>query len=205
VNYTGPESQQEKRGKWVKRKKRSVTPFRFKQLWENHPVITGDKNPCSTNGKPNFSNQCAIRLGTALAACGVDTTKLPGVRHCWYHDKKLGHTLSAEELAASLKKYQTHGVGALQAVEPSEFAEKIEGKTGIIFFKDYWQRTVNGKNETFRNRSGDHIDLWNGSRITDWFSWMRIYMRIGNFGIHSLRGDISDYEESKAIWFWSVT
>lgn len=187
-----------------KRNTRSVPSFRFKQLWENHPVITGDKNPCSTNGKPNFHNQCAIRLGTTLAACGVDTSKLPGVRHCWYHDKKYGHTLSAEELAASLKRHQPHGVGAFQAIEPSEFAEKINGMTGIIFFKDYWQRTINGKKETFRNRSGDHIDLWNGSRITDYRSWMRIHLRIGNFGLHSLVPGWSDLEDSKNIWFWSV-
>ena len=63
------------------RNSRSVSPFRFQQLWENHPVIAGNKNPCCTNGKPNFSDQCAIRVGTALAACGVDTGRLPGVRH----------------------------------------------------------------------------------------------------------------------------
>jgi len=129
---------------------RSVAPFRFKQLWENHPVITGEVNPCCTNGKPNFHDQCAIRLGTALAACGVNTTKLPGVRHCWQHDKKYGHTLSAEELAKSLKDWPVYGVGAFQAIEPSEFSKKISGMTGIIFFKDYWQRTVNGKKEIFR-------------------------------------------------------
>lgn len=187
-----------------KRNTRSVPLFRFKQLWENHPVITGEVNPCCTNGKPNFHDQCAIRLGTALAACGVDTSKLPGVRHCWYHDKKYGHTLSAEELAKSLKDWPVYGVGTFQAIEPSEFAEKISGMTGIIFFKDYWQRTVNGRKETYRNRSGDHIDLWNGNRITDYRSWARIHLRIGNFGLHSFAPGWSDLEDSKTIWFWSV-
>jgi len=37
--------------------------------------------------------------------------------------------------------------------------DTLRGKRGIIFFKDYWQRTINGKKEFFRNRSGDHIDL----------------------------------------------
>lgn len=186
-----------------KKNTRSITPFRFKQLWENHPVITGDKNPCSTNGKPNFSDQCAIRLGTALAACGVDTSKLPGVRHCWYHDKKLGHTLSAEELANGLKKYQPYGVGNLQMIDLSEFPKNLSGKTGIIFYKDYWQRTINGKDETFRNRSGDHIDLWNNGRMTSSDSWARLHLRIGSFGLHSF-GFYSDLEKSKAIWFWEV-
>jgi hypothetical protein len=27
----------------------------FQKLWDNHPTITGDKNPCSTNGRPNVS------------------------------------------------------------------------------------------------------------------------------------------------------
>jgi hypothetical protein len=104
---------------------RSVPPYKFKQLWENHPVITGDNNPCCTNGKPNFPDQCAIRLGTALSACGVDTSKLPGVRHCWYHDKKYGHILSAEEFATSLKNWPVYGVGAFQEVDPTDFEKKL--------------------------------------------------------------------------------
>ena len=63
----------------------------FKALWDHHPTITGDDNPCSTNGRPNFSNQCAIRLGVALARCSVDTTRIPGVTHCWHkHEKSQG-------------------------------------------------------------------------------------------------------------------
>ena len=111
--------------------------------------------------------------------------------------------LAAEELAKGLKSFPIAGIGKLQEIEPSEFAEKLRGKKGIIFFKDYWQRTINGKKESFRNRSGDHIDLWNGSKITSPHSWARIYLRIGGFGLHS-SGFYSDLEDSKSIWFWQV-
>jgi len=66
----------------------------FDKLWKNHPTITGDDNPCQTNGRPNFTHQCAIRMGVCLARCGVDTSRLPGVTHCWYgHRKSQGHTV----------------------------------------------------------------------------------------------------------------
>jgi len=179
----------------------------FNKLWENHPTITGDDNPCKTNGKPHVPNQCAIRMGVSLARCGVNISHLPGVLHCWHkHDKSLGHVVRAEELAKGLEKHSVFlpGVQKIQKVNPEEFKDTLGGKRGIIFFKDYYQRTNNGKKESFRNRSGDHIDLWNGSRLTDFRTWSRIHLRIGGYGIHSLFDDVSDYEESKSIWFWRI-
>ncbi|WP_334119784.1 T6SS effector amidase Tae4 family protein [Limnobacter sp.] len=170
----------------------------FKKLWESHPQVTGNDNPCSANGKPNFPDQCAIRVGAALAACGVKTGSLPGVRHCWHHEKSSGHTLAAEELASGLSKLPIPGVKKAIKVEPSDFKSALNGKKGIIFFKDYWQRTVNGKKESFRNRSGDHIDLWNGFRLVHPRSIVQMYLRIGSFGLGS------DHSQSKEIWFWEV-
>lgn len=179
--------------------------IKFKALWESHPTINGDKNPCSTNGKKNFDDQCAIRVGVALSKCGIDTSTLPGAVHCWHdHPKSLGHVIRAEELAVGLSKRSIAGLEKMVKVKPSEFSEVLEGKTGIIFFKDYWQRTINGVTESFRNRSGDHIDLWNGSRLTDPFSWIRIQARFGALGIHSFRDDLSDFEDAKEVWFWRV-
>ncbi|MGR5150039.1 type VI secretion system amidase effector protein Tae4 [Photobacterium alginatilyticum] len=166
--------------------------IRFKNLWEEHPTITGDKTPCSTDGKPNFSDQCAIRLGAALAASGVDTRKLVSkARHCWFHDISEGHVLAAEELARGLARQPLKGVGKVQKIDPNNFARALSGKTGIIFFKDFWARD----NELFRNRTGDHIDLWNGSRLSDWRTW---------FMISSVFNAGSNYAKSKEIWFWSV-
>ena len=165
----------------------------FQKLWDNHPTITGDKNPCSTNGRPNFSNQCAIRMGVCLARCGVDTSRIPGAIHCWHHTKSAGHVIRAEELAIGLTKYPMAGIHRMQEVDPKGYKNKLAGKRGVIFFKDYWQREIGGRRESFRNRSGDHIDLWNGTRLTDWISWVRILL------------GISDYTKSKSIWFWRVT
>ncbi|WP_429267926.1 T6SS effector amidase Tae4 family protein [Paraburkholderia sp. EB58] len=39
--------------------------------------------------------------------------------------------------------------------------EKETGRTGIIFFGSYWRRCLKEKDP-----SDDHIDLWNGERLT---------------------------------------
>jgi len=120
----------------------------FKRLWNNHPTIMGNNNPCATNGKPNFSSQCAIRMGVALAKCGVKTARIPGVTHCWYgHDKSEGHVVRAEELANGIIKYPIAGIQKVIKVSPENFSKDLSGKTGVIFFKDYWRRTNNGKKE----------------------------------------------------------
>lgn len=170
----------------------------FRQLWQAHPQVIGEDNPCATNGKLYFPNQCAIRVGVALAACGVNTKSLPGVRHCWQHKNIPGHVLAAEELANGLKQYPIPGIKKHVKVDPTEFKSKLRSKKGIIFFKDYWQRTNNGKQESFRNRSGDHIDLWNGFRLAHRRSIVQIYLRIGSFGLGS------DHRQAKEIWFWEV-
>src|SRR5271157_2440202 len=136
----------------------------FEKLWSNHPTITGNDEPCSTNGKPNYPDQCAIRMEVCLVKSGVVTRLIPGVTYCNYHSAREGHTLRAEELASGLAKIAIPGVQKMRKVNPKELGKWFGGcpiseQRGIIFFKDYWRR----KRETFKNRSGDHIDLWNGS------------------------------------------
>ncbi len=75
----------------------------FQKLWENHPTITDNDNPCKTNGTLNYANQCAIRVGASLAKCGVNISRIPETLHCWHkHDKSLGHIIRAEKLANGL-------------------------------------------------------------------------------------------------------
>jgi hypothetical protein len=177
----------------------------FHKLWNNHPTITGNDIPCKTNGKANFPNQCAIRMGGALSKYGVKTFNRPGATHCWHgHPKSEGHIIRAEELANGLNKDPIAGIQKIIKVTPDDFAKELSGRAGIIFFKDYWQRTENRKKEAFRNRSGDHIDLWNGNRITDWKSWARIHIRIGSLGLHTFVPGFSDLEDSRSVWFWRV-
>jgi hypothetical protein len=165
----------------------------FKQLWENHPTVKGEGNPCSSE----FTNQCAIQMGTCLFRAGVKS--IPGVQTCWLKGHKgAGHYLLAEELANGLRRATIPGILPAKEISSPDFHTSILGRTGIIFFKDYWQRKINGKVESFRNRSGDHIDLWNGSRMTDTLSWARI-----RFGI-VIPGIWSDLEDSRSIWFWNI-
>jgi hypothetical protein len=172
----------------------------FKQLWENHPTVKGEENPCGSE----FTNQCAIKLGTALSRAGVKS--IPGVHTCWLKEHKgAGHYLLAEELANGLRRASIPGILPVKEIPSKNFQANILGRTGIIFFRDYWQRNINGKVELFRNRSGDHIDLWNGSRLTQLSSWARIHIRVSNLGMHSIPlFGVSDLEDSRAIWFWSV-
>ena len=64
----------------------------------------------------------------------------------------------------------------------------IKGRNGIVFFQNYWGP----------GHQGDHIDLWNGSRLTDRMSWARIHIRFGGLGLGS------DYRQAHAAWFWPL-
>jgi len=166
----------------------------FHDLWGNYPK---NEYPCSTNGKRQFDDQCAIRVGVALTKCGYNITQLKPagkLEFCWHHPKQDGHILRAEELANALHRTRIPSVSVTQKVNQArDFAIELRGKTGIIFFKDYWRRGTEAQ------PSGDHIDLWNGSNITDGaLSYLRV-----QFGLH-WEGRISDFRKSKEIWFWSV-
>ena len=73
--------------------------------------------------------------------------------------------------------------------------DKIKDRTGIIFLADYWQRP----NELgTKARSGDHIDLWNGSRMTRVSSWFRVHWGISWDGLWS------DFERAPRTLFWNI-
>jgi len=108
--------------------------IKFSQLWEAHPEVKGDANPCrKPDGHKAFDDQCAIRIGTALTRCGYDVSRLK-VAQCWYHPKEAGHVLRAEELANALKKTAIPGVFSAVKVNPENFEQTLRGQTGIIFF-----------------------------------------------------------------------
>ncbi len=166
----------------------------FSALWNAHPEVHGDDNPCRRrDGHKAFGDQCAIRLGTALARCGYDVTKLH-VHFCWLHPKSAGHILRTEELADALKRTPIPGTFPVIKVHADNFEDVLKNRTGIIFFKDYWRRG----DESFRNRSGDHIDLWNGSRLTARNSYLRIHWGMNIDGIWS------SYSHAKEVWFWRM-
>ena len=151
----------------------------FAKLWESYPDVGG---PCSTDGKRNFENQCAIRMGVCLENAGVNTKEWP-VRRCWQHKGKERHILAAEELANALARHAVPGVGRVEKYGGKEGFEKIRGRTGIVFFMNY----------TGVSMQGDHIDLWNRVKTTNRVaSFFEIQLMAGGKYVNG------------NIWFWQV-
>lgn len=150
----------------------------FYRLWQNHP--TGEF-PCATGNKRNFDNQCSIRMGVCLEKSGINTTGW-AVRRCWQHKNERGHILAAEELASVLYQKIIPGIKKAEKFSGKEGFEKINGRKGIVFFKNFYGL----------NLQGDHIDLWNGWRLSSLVSAISIYTPWG-----------SHYDKGE-IWFWEV-
>lgn len=159
----------------------------FKQLWDSYP--TG--HPCTGP----FSDQCAIKFTEALMANGLSISSFKGTR-CWGDSSAFAgkHAIRAEEVANWLAGLPIPGMGKREKIDPTKYQSELDGRTGFIFYKDYWQRD----GESFKNRSGDHIDLWNKNRSTgEMFAWQR--------GLSEwLSSDVSDRNQAKDVWFWQV-
>lgn len=155
----------------------------FVTLWNNHPNIKGD---APLLDKVVYENQCAINLSAAWIRSGMNLTGYTGALS-WEKDKPK-YAIRAQELANWLNSPSSHLYSKVLKFGGREAFEKINGKTGIIFFQNYWGVGA----------QGDHIDLWNGTRLTDIFSWVRIYARIGSFGLGT------DYRQAQSVWFWML-
>jgi len=95
-------------------------------------------------------------------------------------------------LASNIDKHLPLGFSKKEKIPPSSVQTLLKGKTGVVYFKDYWQR---GK-ESFDSRSCDHIDLWNKDKI----SGQGVVVR----EIYEFFGLVSDLNKSKETWFWAV-
>jgi hypothetical protein len=134
----------------------AVTVSLMKLFWHNHP---GRKNVCD---ETLFVNQCAIRMGQALELSGIVMTQDRRVlRRCTteyrafkHHKEGLvkGHVLAAQELANWIKS-ETSVFGRRSVVHSQE---EINGRSGVIFFRDGWGAT-------------DHIDVWDGESLVGGF------------------------------------
>jgi len=145
----------------------------FNKMWTWHPANRGIISPCTTGGEVNFENQCAIRMGECFTRAGISTASFEGARCYPGHNHKQSHILRAEELAKWIKKTQ-HIFGRVnikKAVSSSEYRDK----TGILFLLNFWGA----------GNQGDHIDLWNGSRMT--------------------RGAPEYFTAAQEVWFWEVS
>lgn len=166
----------------------------FKTLWDNYPDVEQMKQVCfhsQTQGRTEpFDNYCSILMSECLIRSGISIQGCSGVK-CWSHFGAK-HMIQAEQLAKCLRKSPPSGFGKAESISPLTFQKLLSGRTGVIFFKDYWSRGA----ETFPNRSGDHIDLWNNNRITGASMWYR--------SLIEFLGLVSDLNKSREIWFWEV-
>lgn len=202
INQTGKVNTNTKRGSVASCKMAGIVPVTFKELWDNYE---GGEPPYKVNGKvpPNFENQCAIRMSKTFHNVGVKmTTFSSNVVKPEGKATTIGRILlsglstatRANELAQWLNTRPICGIGPKQDITGKNWADKIDGKTGIIFFGDYWQRDGEGADSA----SGGHIDLWNKNKITGTGSYFRI-----QWGI-VINGIWSDFSRSKRIWFFEV-
>lgn len=176
----------------------------FRDLWHGHPINNSVQNPCIAPrslknaegtqvepGFPTYTNQCAIRMGVALKRGGVLHTQVRGGQTCLAHPVDEMHFINATILANGIASANLAGFGPKEvypAADVARYYDKLIGRTGVMFIKDYWSRP----NEA--NPSGDHIDVWNGYRssakwLMEWFSWAGYY---------------SNYSGANEIWFWPV-
>lgn len=151
----------------------------FYRLWENHP---SGEFPCSTDGKKNFDNQCAIRMGVCFEKAGISTKHWP-IRRCWQHQSSGGHILAAEELANALTRVTVPGMKKAEKYTGKDGFEQIKNRRGVIFFRNFYGPGM----------QGDHIDLWNDWRLSSLASVISVYTPWG-----------SSYDKG-LIWFWETT
>lgn len=134
---------------------------KFNHMWTNFPEKDAIKLRCRNKQKDSdtpFRDYCAIMMSECFTKSGIDIGAFTGNR-CWSHDGKK-HILLAEDFAKGLNTHTPPTFKKRSLITPDNFQDELSGKTGVIFFKDYWQRG----SENFSNRSGDHIDLWNKNK-----------------------------------------
>jgi len=160
----------------------------FIKLWNNHPTVTGEGYLLDTRQYPN---QCAVKLYAALQRSGVNVRSFPG-QLSWQKDKPK-YAIRAQQLADWLASPANPVQSKVEKYSGKEVFEKIEGRTGIVFFRNYWGTGT----------QGDHIDLWNGSRLTDWRTWALIHIRLGEYGLQNLSSR-ADLRAAESVWFWPI-
>jgi hypothetical protein len=155
----------------------------FQTIWNNHPNIKGDTPLLD---RKVYANQCAINLSAALIRSDIPLNGFHGALS-WQNGRPK-YAIRAQELANWLKTPFPNFSKKFMRLSPKDFSTDLHGQRGIIFFQNYWGP----------GSQGDHIDLWNGSRLTHIRSLAQIYLRVGSFGLGS------DYRDAELIWFWAI-
>ena len=157
--------------------------LKFSTLWNDYgsDLSHTDKNEL-------FDNYCAINLSEALIKSGM----FPGGTKCWGNcSSKQSHTIRAQELADWL----LGNLSGAKDITGENFMDQIEGKTGIVFFQNYYEGAEGGM-------TGDHIDLWNENEMGSYGitrTWIRT--TIPFLGVIL---NMSDLSKSTQILFWEI-
>jgi len=173
------------------------TPVSFRALWDGYPGSKPYVDAKTGDPPKGFENQCAIKVSVALRAAGVDLASFRGA-HVQVNGKLAA--IRAEELAAWLKAQHIAGIATAPAdITGEKWQDTIKGKTGIVFFANYWARPGEAAHPT-----GDHIDLWNGSRLTaSGFEGAAVTLLRFGLGVNAGPG-FSDLGKATTILFWEV-
>jgi hypothetical protein len=171
-----------------------IEPITFEKLWTNYP----DNYPYvdKKTGKPpvGYENQCAIKISSTFHKSGIEMKSYAFKDKITLNGKNTA--ILAENLAQWLKLVPFCGLPQKpEDITGENWQDKIKGKTGILFFKDYWLR----KGE--KTSSGDHIDLWNKDRLTPGLaSFWRFTLGFDTSWLF----DLSNLGDSKQILFWEI-
>ncbi|MCH7296140.1 T6SS effector amidase Tae4 family protein [Acinetobacter higginsii] len=208
VNQSGTVKTNPKRGSVAACSMVGIVPITFKELWDNY---YGDKTPpYNINGQTpkGFENQCAIRMSVTLHKVGVKMAtfsqnntkpegKAPTLGRIVLNNKATA--TRANEMAVWLQTRPVCGIGPAMVITGRDWQSKIKGKTGIIFFGEYWERD----DESADAASGGHIDLWNKSKLTDnWTVFWRFTIGISSMSLGPY--SYADYGKAKRILFFEV-
>lgn len=173
-----------------------VEPITFADLSRGYPGESPYLDAKASDPPKGFENQCAIKVSVALHAARVDLSTFRGAHVFINHARA---AIRAEELAAWLRIQHINGLPPTpRSIAGKDWQEKIKAKTGIVFFGDFLLRPGE------KTPSGDHIDLWNGSRLTT-SGLEGALVTIARFGLGINAGPgFSGLGNSKTILFWEV-
>lgn len=162
-------------------------------------IILKNKSDYQHNAK-EIKDYCAIKVSISLIKSNIQLKGSFKGAFCWGCKDGGIHAIRAQELANWLKKRPFAGCPKVEIITGKEFRKKLNERTGIVFFKDYWQRNA----DHGENRTGDHIDLWDGRGLDKLASQDALGNFLGNtLGLY-LDGIYSDKNKSKEVWFWEI-
>lgn len=149
----------------------------FQSIWDNYPINKNhERSPCKdAHGNPSYENQCAIRMGVAL--WNIHIRSLDGVRVC-HRSGHQGHALSAVEVGRWMDGQPVRFGKTQKYFRSHNPRDKLSRKKGIVLCWDFYDSDGDGRLD------GDHIDLWDGSRMA--------------------LGSESYIVDANAVWFWEL-